>query len=282
MAKAIKRISPSLGDSEKVILLVITLFCIVFKPLIVDANELIVFSTYPPTAYLNPVSKEVEGPIPELIRLINEKIGSKYKLENRPLRRMFADLNGHKSHACHRMSYREERIKKWYYSYPVDVVNYNVYVHEENPLEYNNKGQLANYTIGLMGPSNNSNFLREMTANVPGVKIKLEVSSDVVFKKLNVGRYGLKDGAVHSSNANADAAIKKYGLDGIRLAGLSKKNIYYVVFDKQTVNREYVDRFNIALLELYNNGTMAKIYSKYKGEAVAYVPDKSDMKLFKQ
>ena len=56
--------------------------------------------------------------------------------------------------------------------------------------------------------------------------------------------------------------------------------MYYVVFDKAQVEKTYVDKFNLTLLEIHASGEMNEIYKKHAGEIQATVPSKDEMVSF--
>ena len=246
-------------------------------PYLCFGTDSIHYNTYSPSTYINIKSHQVEGPIPDLIRRIHNKIGIDYKIELVPMKRAGIKLSEHAINAVHRVSFRKDRVKQIYYSYPVDVVHYNVYVLKSNPLIYKNKTQLSSYTIAVQGPTNNSQVLIEMMKDISDTKIVVTLTSEQALKMLKAKRFGNKKGAVYTSGRDFLAAKKKYNFTNIRLAGIDRRNHYYIAFDKKTVKKEWVNRFNQAMFELYKNGEMQKIYSQYTNELAATLPSSKNM-----
>ena len=116
-----------------------------------------------------------------------------------------------------------------------------------------------------------------MMKDVKGANIVITLSSEQSFKMLGAKRFGVDYAAVYTSGIDFLTASKKNNLRNIRFAGIGKRNLYYVVFDKKTVSQELVMKFNQVLIELYNSGEMKRIYSKYKGDGSAALPEKKSM-----
>ncbi len=52
----------------------------------------------------------------------------------------------------------------------------------------------------------------------------------------------------------------------IRYAGAHRNLLYYIGFSQEFTDKELVDQFNTAFLELYKKGVIPKILKKYQME----------------
>ncbi|MCX4025071.1 substrate-binding periplasmic protein [Spartinivicinus marinus] len=206
----------------------------------------------------------------------------KIEIQLHPILRMFKNLKNHSTHAAFGMSYRAERAKKWYYSYPINYINYSLYVNKTNPLKYSKREQLEGYTVATWGPTNMSKTLSGFAELIPNLTIKIFPEYKNVYKMLDNGRFGEK-GAIYAPDSNAELSIRKELLSNIRFAGVDKKNIYYIVFVKDTTPKSYIYKFNEAILNLYKNGRMSEIYNSFSKQGIiAKVPLKNDFRILSQ
>jgi ABC-type amino acid transport substrate-binding protein len=263
----------SLKASVVILLLLNTLL-----PVSLQASEVISFNTYAPVAYVNKKTTQVDGPFAELVRVINQSLKQEIEFQFNPLPRMFVELEEQRSHAAFNMSYNPERAKKWHYSLPIHVVNYGVFVKKDNPLNYHSRSQLNNLTIATYGPTNMSKKVQAFAQNLTGTRVIVENSFEHVFKMLEANRFG-NQGVVYVPDVVGFDTVKEFKLDNVRYAGPDIKNLYYIVFVKNTVSQDYVNAFNKELLKIHENGTMTNIYKRYKGAVTANVPSLNDMKL---
>jgi polar amino acid transport system substrate-binding protein len=236
----------------------------------------IAYNSYPPISFINEAEQEIDGPVAELVKAINRKLQQKIEFQFNPLPRMFVELDAHRADAAFNMSYNAERAQKWHYSLPVHVVNYGVFVKESNPLEYKSRKQLEGLTIATYGPTNMSKKVEKFASTLSGTKVIVENDFEHVFKMLTANRFGDK-GVVYVPDVVGFDTIKEFDLKNVRYAGADIKNLYYVIFVKETVSKEYVDAFNKVLLEFHQDGTMKKIYDRYKDTTTSTVPAQEDM-----
>ena len=86
---------------------------------------------------------------------------------------------------------------------------------------------------------------------------------------LATGRFG-KKAIVYAPDIIGFGVLEKWKLnDKIRFAGNDKKNLYYIVFVKELVEKSFVDKFNQVLMEVHASGKMAEIYKRYTGDIQA-------------
>lgn len=241
-----------------------------------DQGKLVSFNTYPPVSYINETTQEIDGPVAALVEAVNKKIKRDFTFQFNPLPRMFVELEAHRADAAFNMSYNTERAKKWHYSLPVHVVNYGVFVKKDNPLNYTSRQQLSGLTIATYGPTNMSKKVEKFAKEIPGTRVVIENDFEHVFKMLEADRFGNR-GVVYVPDVVGFDTIKEFELQNVRYAGPDIKNLYYVIFVKETVSKEYVDAFNQALLTFHRDGTMADIYAQYTGSVTANVPATEDM-----
>lgn len=240
------------------------------------ADKAIAFNSYPPVSIMNQMTHEIDGPVASLVKAINKKLQQDISFQFNPLPRMFVELDTHRADAAFNMSYNAERAKKWHYSLPIHVVNYGVFVKEDNPLEYTKREQLRGLTIGTYGPTNMSKKVEKFAKELPGTKVVIENDFEHVFKMLAANRFGDR-GVVYVPDVVGFDTIKEFNLKNVRYAGADIKNLYYVVFVKDTVSKEYVAAFNKVLMEFHQDGTMKEIYDRYADTITSYVPSKEDM-----
>jgi ABC-type amino acid transport substrate-binding protein len=266
--------------SEKV-LTIISAFIVFFtaqsSPLM--AKERLIVNTYPSAAYINKEG-EVDGPVAALVREIAGKMGQKVQFTFNPIQRMFLRLRRHEADAAFNMSHNFERAEKWYYSKPVHRGFYSVFTLTSNPLNYKSRDDLKGYTIVTYGPTNMSKTVEEFAAKIPGAKVEIKTGYDTTFKMLAGGRFGEK-AIVYAPDVIGFDVIEKLKLkDRIRFAGNDKKNLYYIVFVKELVEKSFVDKFNQVLMEVHASGRMAEIYKRYTRDIQARPPNKEDMIMF--
>jgi polar amino acid transport system substrate-binding protein len=234
------------------------------------------FNSYPPVAYINETTQEIDGPVAALVKAVNKKLMRDTTFQFNPLPRMFVELEAHRADAAFNMSYNTERAKKWHYSLPVHVVNYGLFVKKDNPLDYSSRQQLSGLTIATYGPTNMSKKVEKFAKKIPGARVVIENDFEHVFKMLEADRFG-KRGVVYVPDVVGFDTIKEFKLQNVRYAGPDIKNLYYVIFVKETVSKEYVDAFNQVLLTFHRDGTMTDIYARYNGSVTANVPAIEDM-----
>ncbi|MEG3640418.1 substrate-binding periplasmic protein [Magnetococcus sp. PR-3] len=261
----------------------IGLFLLAGLGLVLSAGEpahadVIRFVTYPSVSFINPETGQVDGPVAALVRAINAELGQKIEFDFVPLPRMLMVLEKGGAEAAFNMSHNEARNKKWYYSHPMHVVDYGVFVGKDNPLNYTHKGQMQGYTIATYGPTNLSKKVERFAKDIPGSSVLVENSFKDVFRMLNAGRFG-KKGLVYAPDVIGLGAMEQLGLNHIRYAGSDQKNLYHVVFVKSLVKRSYVDAFNRLLLKYHADGSMAEIYGRYTKPPTARVPSATDVRL---
>jgi len=242
-----------------------------------QARDVITYNTYPPVAFIDESTKQVDGPVAALIEAINKELKQDVLFQFNPLPRMFVELEAKRSHAAFNMSYNAERAKKWYYSLPVHVVNYGVFVKKENKLDYKNRSQLSGLTIATYGPTNMSKKVEKFARELPGSRVVIENSFEHVFKMLEANRFD-RNGVVYVPDVVGFDTINEFNLQNVRYAGPDIKNLYYVIFVKDTVSEYYVKAFNHVLMKFHRDGTLAEIYARYKGAVTANVPALEDMK----
>jgi len=242
-----------------------------------QVRDVVTYNTYPLVAFINENTNQVEGPVAALIEAINKELKQEILFQFNPLPRMFVELEAKRSHAAFNMSYNAERAKKWYYSLPVHVVNYGVFVKRENKLDYKTRSQLSGLTIATYGPTNMSKKVEKFVRELPGSRMVIENSFEHVFKMLEANRFD-NNGVVYVPDVVGFDTIKELNLQDVRYAGPDIKNLYYVVFVKETVSEYYVKAFNHVLMKFHRDGTMAAIYARFKGEISANVPALEDMK----
>lgn len=236
------------------------------------------YNSYPPISFVNEEKQKIDGPVAELIKTINKKLEQEIAFQFNPLPRMFVELDSHRADAAFNMSYNPERAKKWHYSLPVHVVNYGVFVKDANPLNYKNREQLSGLTIATYGPTNMSKNVEKFAAKLTDTKVIIENDFEHVFKMLTANRFG-DDGIVYVPDVVGLDTIREFDLKNIRYAGPDIKNLYYVIFVKETVSKEYVDAFNEVLLQFHQDGTMKEIYQRYQSRTTSTVPEKADMRV---
>ncbi len=243
------------------------------------AREILVVDTYPSVAYLNEHGV-VDGPVAAVIKEVCRRMGQPVTFTFNPMQRMFSNLNKHKVDAAFNMSHNQQRAQKWHYSKPIHQVYYSVFTHINNPINYQARGDLKNYTIVTYGPTNMSKKVEAFSQKISGSQVKIINQYDLAFKMLSAGRFD-KHSVVYAPDTIGFDVIKTWQLaDKIRLAGRDIKNLYYVVFVKARVTKTFVDAFNQVLVEVHKSGKMADIYGGYTNEVKATPPSLKDMMQF--
>ncbi|PHR01354.1 MAG: hypothetical protein COB29_14760 [Sulfitobacter sp.] len=263
--------------------LIIFIVEVMFFPLfcsgLLMAKDVLVVNTYPSVAYINEQG-EVDGPVAAVIREVCRRMGQRVKFTFTPIQRMFERLKYREADAAFNMSYNEERAKKWYYSKPVHRVFYSVFTLKSHPLNYQSRNNLKGYTIVTYGPTNMSKKVEKFAAKIPGAKVIILHNYETAFRMLAAGRFGEKT-VVYAPDTIGFGVLKKLDLKNhIRFAGNDIKNLYYVVFVKDIMEKSFVDEFNRVLMKVHADGKMAEIYKRYTGDIQSTPPSQEDMITF--
>ncbi len=205
---------------------------------------------------------KVEGPAADIIKAVCNETGDTAVMNIYPWRRAQEYVRLGYANAMFLIGWNKKRSKWLYFSPPVLETEYGFFVKDDNPLVYKKPTDVKGYTIGVYGPSNTSNSLYKIKAEIKDLTVDLRPNDETGFRKLSLGRV---DG-VFSNRDVGYALIKKNMLSNIRYAGTSKKLKYYIGFSMDHTERKIVDKFNKAYRKLYNKGVIKKILKKYSME----------------
>jgi len=240
------------------------IFCIVlFMPGICltgfAGNEKLVFDTqdFAPFSYME--NKKISGPGADIIDLVCRNINVDYELRLLPWARAQDEIKCGQANALFLIGKNKEREKWLDFGPPIINTEYGFFTHKENKTIHKTSNDFANYTIGVYGPSNTATALLEAIKGVPDVKVEMTPDDIAAFKKLDAGRIG----AVYSNIDVGNLMIKNLKLENIRHSLTHKKIRYYIGFSKEKTDKALTGKFYYKLIELQQNGEIAKILKKY-------------------
>lgn len=205
----------------------------------------------------------VAGPAADLIRAVCSAMQITCSFKLLPWSRAQQEVREGIAHGMFVIGWNEERAKWLYFSPPILQTEYGFFVRDNNPLQFKDVTDVKGYTVGVYGPSNTSQSLEQIRAQIHDMTIDMRPDDEAGFKKLELGRVD----AVYSNKSVGYDLIAKLGLKTIRYAGTHKKLPYYIGFSQQHTDKALVDTFNTTLLALHKRGIVQEILTKYNMEA---------------
>ncbi len=203
--------------------------------------------------------KIVSGPGAEIVRLVCQKMKTACSIRSFPWTRAQYMMRKGEAHAMLMIGRNREREKWLWFSHPLIRTQYGFFVREDDPLQFKKTSDIKAYNVGVYGPSNTSRSLERIKEEVKDMSIDMSVHDEFCFKKLPIGRVD----AVYSNRDVGLSLISKLKLKNLRYAGMHKELDYYVGFAMEHNDKETVDKFNAAFMELYKNGKIKEVLARY-------------------
>jgi polar amino acid transport system substrate-binding protein len=231
-----------------------------------ENNLKIITGEFPPLSYTeNGVPK---GVIVELANLIQNKLGTKIKLDFYPWARGYNIALNNKNILLFSTTKTEERTPLFKWVGPIVERHFNFYKSSNSNISISSFESAKKYRIGVMLDSCNDQFLTDL--NFP--KLDKVVNESFNIKKLITKRIDL----IYTDNAQVDYNIIKLKNSGFNFQGIEITECYtasinysYFAFSLGTSD-EVVKKWQSALNELYADGTVLKLFQKYNLEKLYF------------
>ncbi len=204
------------------------------------------------------------GPAVEIVRAICNEMGISCSIDVYPWGRAQQLVKRGKADGLFVIGKTEERTRWLHFSPPLLSTEYGFFVRDDNPREFKTLSDIKGYTVGVYGPSNTARSLEKVKDEITDLKIDMTPHDEAPFKKVSRGRID----AVYSNRDVGYAMVKKLGLKNIKYLGKHRRLEYYIGFSKSATDKNTVEKFNAALLELYKNGVIPGILKKFFLEPV--------------
>jgi polar amino acid transport system substrate-binding protein len=246
------------GKIMRIKIVLLSLLAIFIMALNCQSKELILDTQdFAPYTYLE--NGQVSGPAASIIKQVCAEMNIKCELRLQSWTRAQYNVRNGKANGLFVLAKNKEREEWLYFSAPIFLAEYGIFVRENDTLKLTDISQLKGYMIGVYGPSNTSRQLELIHEKVPEMTIDMRPDDIAGFKKLYHGR----NDAIFSNKDVGWMIVKNHKLKGIRYAGAYKKTLYYIGFSKKLIDEETVKSFNANYIKLYKNGTIKTILHTY-------------------
>lgn len=173
--------------------------------------------------------------------------------------------------AANNLSYTKERAEKYLYSLPISNNPLVLVSNKKNPLT--SLDQIAGKTTQEDTGTSNAQFINNWNQKHTDNPATIDFSGEDIGKRILDLSNGEFDFLVFDK-VSVQKIIKDRGLDlsVIDLPSADSPNNYIVFSSDQ---KEFKEKFDKALKELYQDGTLEKLSNTYLGGS--YLPDKSQL-----
>ena len=236
-------------------------------------NKKLYFNTQEFTPFNYTKNKKAAGPVVEIIKEVCANIDIECESKVLPWRRAQNEVKNGLADGLFVVGKNAKREEWLYFSFPIINTEYGFFVLDSNKLVYKDMNDIQGYNVGVYGPSNTSNSLKKIGANLieknlSPINIRISYDDVLSFKMLNKKDRDIQ--AVYSNKDVGNELIRQYNLKNIRYAGKQKSLNYFIAFSKKTVSEKIVNKFNNALQEMYHNKKLQKILDKYSLETAKF------------
>lgn len=240
--------------------------CALLASTAVAAQNTLTFSThsFPPFSYSQ--AGQVKGPFVDIINAVCAKIHFRCTYEIMPNRRSKLTLRNGTVNGNFPLGWNKGRDKWLWFSIPLMKTEYGFFARSDSHLTYHSLKDLEGLTVGVFGPSNTSNSLRQIQKKMESqglkpIRIEMHPNADGTgLKMVAAGRYPLyyvnKDVGFHLMARNH--------IKNVKYIGTQKELLYFVGFAKKHNDKRVIDKFNRAAIKLSNDGVIAKLLAPYK------------------
>lgn len=223
---------------------------------------------FPPFSYTSgdsvvPGPKRAAGPMVEIVEAACARLAIDCPIELLPWRRALLNAEQGAVDGIFTFIRSPEREASFYMTRMLVKSSYSVYVREASHFVYHQPADLHDRTIGVYGPSGTSYVLEKALARVPGVSIHLSLSNRRLLKMLDSGRFG-DNGIVVANQDVAWHLIEEEQLPGVREAGELGEVAYGIGLSRASVDEATFLRFNRAIDELIEDGTIPSILLRHR------------------
>jgi len=222
------------------------------------------FVTEPFPPYSYPVSatdSTAAGPMAEVVQAVCVRIKASCHAEVYPWRRAYSMVIDGDVDGMFSLMPTKEREADLYFTDLIVGGAYTFFARRTDTLHFSRPSDLDGRSVAVYGPSGTSIAL-EGIRNQTSARTILEVSNDILLKKLTSGRYG--DSPVFLMNRDvAQALMQQYGIQGMKPAGDLMAIAYAVGFSRKRCSPKQVEQFNAGVKALLRDGTIKAILNKY-------------------
>lgn len=220
-----------------------------------------VMQSFPPFAFEQ--DGKIQGPFPELVREVCKAMNTRCNLTVYPWRRALRLAENGAVDGILVVQKLRQREHSFYLTEPLIHSSYGLYVSRNSDLQNFSPTQLAGYTIAAYGPSATSQAATDMMKSSAALELVMEIDNLTVLRKLAAQRYGVKGAAV----VNVDVAnylIRQDKLTHVRLVGEIRQIEYVIGLSRRSVSAQQAKRFDTALHQLIEDGTVKAIADEYE------------------
>lgn len=253
-------------------LLLPALLFVMLTPGPAQAAEQLRFVTLDFAPFIYGEDQNVAGPGYEIIAAVCERAGIECSYDICPWRRAQALMKSGEADGMMVIGRNPKREGWIRFTPPHFRTEYGIFVHADDPLQFENTSQLAGLRIGVFAPSNTATQLstisRELSeAGHQAIVIEGRPDDASGFRKLAVGRLD----AVYSNRDRGFMILKAEGPeDEVRYAGGHQGIFYYAGFTRRFPDYQLLDRFDATWKKLFETGEGQRIIDRYGLEPATF------------
>jgi polar amino acid transport system substrate-binding protein len=218
---------------------------------------------FAPFHYKSYADGKVDGPVPDVIKAVCDRAELNCILQ---LYEVWGDaqkdVKDGKADGLFVIGWNAERNEWLHRSDSIIKTGYGFFVRGDDPLDYQQLADIADYTVGVYGPSNTSDTLKtiQLSLRNKGMDIRIVEKKDdkPLFLELSESEGKM---AVFSNKDVGRTIINGLGLSNLRFSGAYKEILYYVGFSRERVTPAIVERFDSAFQDLKKEGIVQQIYA---------------------
>lgn len=201
---------------------------------------------------------DIDGFEVDVWKNIGEKIGYNVQFKTASFSGLFGMLDSNKANTiANQITITNERQEKYYFTEPVVYTGAQIIVKNDNN-SITNLNDLKGKTVGVDLGSNYEEIIKQKTQG-ENVHVVTYQDTNVAFNQLMMGRID----AVVIDRVSAAMMISKGNLP-LKMVGEpieTLENAY--PFTKTPANKELVDKINVAINQMRQDGTLAEISDKW-------------------
>lgn len=223
------------------------------------------FVTEPFAPYSYPVSSTdttAAGPMADIVQAVCARIKVTCRSEVYPWRRAYSMVSGGEVDGMFSLMPTDDRKAVLYFSDEIVGGAYTFFAQDSDRLRYHKPGDLNGRTVAVYGPSGTSIALESILSQT-SVESVMEVSNDILLKKLISGRYGAHPVFLMNRDV-ALALMKEDGVHDMKPVGDLLPIGYSVAFSRKRVRPMQFIQFNQALRAMIKEGTIKVILTRYR------------------
>jgi len=195
---------------------------------------------------------KASGPLVELINLVCIEMNEECSFKLVPNRRAKKMAASGQTGGIFPLGWNEGRRDDYYFSVPLLVTEYGLYVPSKHKGKLNSLEGLQGYKVGVFGPSNTYTSLLELQNQMveKGLKpMNIIVKTDAngqIIQMLAKERFD----AYYTNRAVAEHRTHQFSVKGVEYAWHHKSVMYFIGFPRRTTDPEWVRRFNQTALKI--------------------------------